>query len=216
MDDKAIARRRVVTVDPFATPSVSEVHESADGTGLEVSGWFATFHMDSENEAFLPHAFDAAIPAAMAAGLPVLHHHVKTEAPIGFVKSIEVKPAGLWGTAILPKPALGTKAFDLYEAVKSGLLHFWSVGGVWARKLIGGRVKLMCDRLIECSLTSCPANVNAQTAGVASVVGVKAIGGVWIPDDFDSRWDAAVAEHLQRRIDLVGLQLSVAAIRSRR
>jgi hypothetical protein len=46
------AADRFVTAEPNGMPSVSDVHESADGTGLEVGGWFATTHEDSDDEAF--------------------------------------------------------------------------------------------------------------------------------------------------------------------
>jgi hypothetical protein len=47
-------------------------------------------------------------------------------------------------------------------------------------------------------------------------VSVKSIGGRWVADDFAGRWDAAVAEHLRPRLDLVALRLSVAGMRGRR
>jgi HK97 family phage prohead protease len=163
----------------------------------------------------VPQAFAAAIPSAMAAGLPVLYHHQKTEAPIGFVKTCEERPGGLWGSVILPKPAIGTKAFDLYEAVKSHLLNFFSVGGLWSRTTVGGKVKLGCKRLLEVSLSSVPSNVHAQARGVTAVHGVKAIGGVWVPD-FQSRWNAAVHEHrlrdLERDLSMAELQVGVAEL----
>src|ERR1700730_1199584 len=165
VEDKGFASRPVAA-EPFGMPSVAEVHESVDGTGLEVSGWFATFHEDSESEAFVPHAFAAAIPSALEAGLPVLLHHDKKEAPIGFVKTCEERPGGLWGSVILPKPTIGTKAFDVYEAVKAHLLRFFSVGGLWQRETIGGKVLLGCKRLLEISLTNCPSNIYARASGV--------------------------------------------------
>jgi hypothetical protein len=135
------------SAEPFGMPSVAEVHESVDGSGLEVSGWFATWHEDSESEAFLPRAFQIAIVSAMAVGLSVLCHHKKSEAPIGFVTTCEERLGGLWGSVILPKPATGTKAYDIYESVKAHLLNFFSGGGLWSRTMVGGKVMLGCKRL---------------------------------------------------------------------
>jgi HK97 family phage prohead protease len=162
-------------------PTVAEVHPSVDGTGLEVSGWFATWAEDSDGEAFLPTAFDTAAPAALAVGLPVLYAHAKNEVPVGFVKSMEVRPAGLWGSIILPAPLAGTKAAEIYAAVKAKVLDKFSVGGFWIRQNIGGKVKMLCDRLVEVSLTATPTNLYARAAGVTAVRGVKAVGGVWVP-----------------------------------
>jgi HK97 family phage prohead protease len=203
------------TADPFATPSVAEVHESVDGSGLEVSGWFSTNDQDSEDEAFIPGAFSAAIPAAMAVGLPLLYHHIKTEPPIGEVKSIEERPGGLWGSVVIPRPAAGTRAATIYEALRQKLPLFFSVGGLWSRRTIAGKVFLGCKRLIEISLTSAPANVNARMAGVQAVSGVKSIGGVWVPDSFPAEWNAAVNAHrlrdLARDVELTELALDIAS-----
>jgi HK97 family phage prohead protease len=177
---KALKPRFAIT-SPGEVPSVSEVHPSVDGTGLEVSGWFATWAKDSDGEAFLPTAFDTAAPAALAVGLPVLYAHAKNEVPVGFVKSMEVRPAGLWGSIILPAPLAGTKAAEIYEAVKAKILDKFSVGGFWLRKTIGGRIKLLCDRLVEVSLTATPTNLYARAASVSAVRGVKSVGGRWLP-----------------------------------
>jgi HK97 family phage prohead protease len=214
-EDKGFASR-FVTAEPYGMPSVAEVHESADGTGLEVSGWFATWDTDSEDEAFLPKAFSGAIKSALAVGLPVLFHHAKADPPIGYVRTCEERPGGLWGSVILPRPTIGTKAYDIYAAVKSHLLNFFSVGGLWHRTMIGGKVKLGCKRLLEVSLTSQPANVNARTARVSGVVGVKSIGaGVWIPESANVRVARAVEQHAQHRSALADLQVAVGRLHLR-
>jgi HK97 family phage prohead protease len=165
---------------PGEVPSVAEVEPSTDGTGLRVSGLLATWHQDSEGEAFLPNAFDKAAPAALAAGIPVLYQHEKASVPLGYVTDLKVRHDGLWVSAILPKPS-GGRALELYEAVKAGSIRAWSCGGYWLRKNIGGKVKLLCDRLVEASLAALPINAHAGFDSVASVVGVKSYGGRWLP-----------------------------------
>src|ERR1700693_1989138 len=94
--DKGLSRFATM-VSTATVPSVSEVPNSTDGTGIELRGLFASFDRDSSGEQFLPWAFDKAIAAALAVGLPVLYAHNKGEVPIGFVKSLEVRPDGLFG-----------------------------------------------------------------------------------------------------------------------
>jgi len=203
-------------------PTVHEVASSADGTGLELSGYFATWDVDSDDEAFLPAAFNASLPAALTLGIPVLYNHLKNEAPIGFVKNAEIRPGGLWGSLILPKPVVGTKAFDIYSAIQTGSMGnlSFSVGGLWERLNIGGKVKLLCRRLMECSITSIPTNVFATATGVKSAVGVKSIGGggpdaLWVAQSMSSRqqlaaWNAhARHRSLEAAIAGVSLELSV-------
>jgi HK97 family phage prohead protease len=199
------------SIAPGEIPRVTELHESTDGTGLEISGLFATWDEDSANESFLPNAFDAAIGPFMKNPV-VLHHHNKHEPPIGFVKEIKVTPQGLWGSIILPAPTVGTKAFDCYHAVKAGLLSTFSVGGLWIRHNIGGRVKLMCRRLLEISLTSQPANPFALAGGVTAVQGVKSIGGEWLPDrpGLNEQIAAAVIGHEADKLTLDLLRYELA------
>lgn len=160
----------------YGIPRAFEVKPSVDGTGLELSGWFATWDVDSEDEAFIPQAFDKSLPAAMKLGVPVLYHHNKNEAPIGLVTSAEIRPEGLFGTVVLPKPEVSTKAFDIYAAVKSGKIPLaFSVGGLWQRLNIGGKVKLICERLLELSITPVATNGFAKPTAIASVVGVKGL-----------------------------------------
>jgi HK97 family phage prohead protease len=200
-----------VPVTPYEIPSVTEVHESTDGTGLEISGLFATWHEDSANESFLPNAFDAAIPDFLKNPV-VLYMHQKTEAPIGFVKSIGVTARGLEGSIILPAPVAGTKAFAVYQAVKAGLVRAFSVGGLWERINIGGKTKLMCKRLLEISLAPQPTNLHALAGGVAAVQGVKSIGGQWRPEkpSINEQIQTAVLEHKMKKfsLDLLRWELS--------
>jgi len=78
-------KSRFGTLVPGSIPSVAEVPASADGTGVEPQGLFATFHDDSAEEAFLPYAFDGAVASALSLGLPVLWCHDKMSVPNGFV-----------------------------------------------------------------------------------------------------------------------------------
>jgi HK97 family phage prohead protease len=206
----------IVAAAPGQVPSVKEVHQSVDGTGLEMTGYFATWDEDSMNEAFVPRAFDNAIADFMRNPV-VLYHHKKDEAPIGFVKSCEVLPHGLYGSVILPKPAPGTKAWDIFNGVKDNLIRSFSVGGIWQRHEVGGRVKLFCERLLELSLTPVAINQYALSDGVAAVQGVKAFGTEWVPEH---QWDAKQAEalewlavqRLKPQLELAELRLDVAAV----
>jgi HK97 family phage prohead protease len=205
----------LLAIAPGEIPTVKELHSAAGGEGLEVSGMAATWDEDTADEAFLPNAFDAAISNYLQYNPVVLHHHEKSSPPIGFCRECKVTPRGLWVACILPAPTVGTKAFDIYHAVKARLISTWSVGGLWDRVNIGGKVKLMCKRLLELSLTSQPTNQYAQADSVVAVHGVKSIGGVWMPDS-RSRWDAAIAEHrlrdLDRDLGLLELELDVCAL----
>lgn len=129
---------RFSTAAPNEIPSVAEVQPSADGTGLQVSGMFATWDPDSEGESFLPNAFDTAAPAALAAGIPVLYQHEKASVPMGYVTDMQVRRDGLWGSAILPKPS-GGRALELYEAVKAGSIRAWSVAAFGLESTSRGR-----------------------------------------------------------------------------
>jgi hypothetical protein len=170
----------------------------------------------------LPNAFNTSLPAALAVGMPVLYHHRKDEAPIGFVKAAEIKRDGLWGSIILPAPVVGTKAFDIYQSVKAKLIPFqFSVGGVWKRLNVGGRVRLLCERLLEVSLTPCATNQYAKPTGVSSVIGVKAMDGEWLPASMtvNERINRRIAAHrlakAKQDLALVALTLDVAALRAR-
>ena len=193
----------------MSVPSVTEVHESADGTGLELSGLFATWDEDSAGEAFLPNAFDAAIGDFLKNPV-VLFMHDKKSPPIGFVKSIYATARGLEGSVILPAPAPGTKAYDIYQSAKAGLIRSFSVGGMWLRKTIGGKVKLLCSRLLEISLAPQPVNLHALAGSVTAVQGVKAIGGEWVPMlGITEQINRAVLEHELNKIDLALMRLEL-------
>src|SRR5438105_4624981 len=120
--DKSLASRFANMATSDAVPSVREVPNSIDGTGLEVSGLFATFDTDSDGEEFFSWGFDDAIASAMELGLPVLYAHKRNEVPVGYVKSLEVRPEGLFGSIILPAPLPGSKAAEVYAAVRSKVL----------------------------------------------------------------------------------------------
>jgi HK97 family phage prohead protease len=165
-------------------PSVKELHTARDSEGLEVSGWLATWDEDSAAEAFISSAFDKALPQYLALNPVVLHNHRKDDPPCGRVVSAHIdKKRGLYGTVLLPKPEIGTKAMEVYSAVRAGLLKSFSVGGLWRRINVGGKVHLICERLVEVSLAGTPTNQFAVADGVASVRDVKSLGGVWVPAD---------------------------------
>jgi hypothetical protein len=71
---------------------------------------------------------------------------------------------------------------------------------------------------LEISLTS-QQQISSHADSVVALQGVKAIGGMWLPD-CDSRWNAAVAEHRLHELELnLGMaehELAVLGISSRR
>jgi HK97 family phage prohead protease len=123
---------------------------------------------------FCPWAFDEAVASAMELGLPVLYAHKRNEVPVGYVKSLEVRPEGLFGSIILPAPLPGSKAAEVYAAVKSKVLDKFSVGGFWSRLNVGNKVKLICDRLVEISLAG---TVTIRTAAPPASLRCKASRG---------------------------------------
>jgi HK97 family phage prohead protease len=211
--DKSLSRFATMA-SSSDVPSVREVPNSVDGTGLEIAGMFASFDEDSSGEQFLSWAFDDAIAGALKHGLPVLYAHKRNEVPVGYVKSLEVRPTGLFGSMILPAPLAGTKAAEIYAAVKSKVLDKFSIGGFWSRLNVGGKIYLLCDRLLECSLTSTPTAAGTRATSVSSVTGVKSVDGVWLP--VRSRFDTAVYEHrlrdLGRAVALLELELDLAPL----
>jgi HK97 family phage prohead protease len=196
-----------VSALPLDIPSVKELHTARDSEALEVSGWLATWDEDSSAEAFISSAFDKALPQYLALNPVVLHNHNKNEPPCGRVVSAHIdKARGLYGTVLLPKPEISTKAMEVYSAVKNGLLKSFSVGGIWKRINVGGKVHLICERLVEVSLAGTPTNQFAVADGVASVRDVKSLGGVWVPADQFAGLKAA-----QEGLALADARLSLAA-----
>lgn len=194
-------------------PTVKELHSAVDGDGLAISGWFATWDEDTHSEAFVPGAFDTALPNFLQNNPVALLSHDKKSPPIGRVTDAYVVPAkGLFGTIVLPKPEVGTKAMEAYSAVKNKILTNFSVGGHWDRIKIGDRTKLFCRRLLEVSLCSVPVNQWAVADGVTSVVGVKAFGDEWVPaaeyQQHASDWLAV--QRLRPQLELAALRLTVA------
>ena len=151
----------------------------------------------------------------------MLHQHDKKSPAIGFVTSARVEPSkGVYGTCVLPKPEVGTKAMEIYSAVKNGLVKGFSVGGFWQRYQDGlGRTKLKCKRLLEVSLTGLPVNEYALAdGGITAVQGVKSIGSEWLTvPDYDQRLQDAqewlAAKRAERQLALIDLRLTVAELR---
>src|SRR4051794_16343806 len=115
--DKALGSRFVTS----NFPTVEEITAAADNEGIELSGVFANHLTDSENESFAVGAWDESLPRALKARIPVLWHHDRG-LPIGFVKEARITPQGLVGSVVIPKPEVGTQAFEIYSALKSGAI----------------------------------------------------------------------------------------------
>jgi hypothetical protein len=115
-------------------------------------------------------------------GLPVLYAHKRNEVPGGYVKSLEVRQEGRFGSIILPAPLPGSKAAEIYAAAKFKVLDKFLVGGFWSRIRVGNKVKLICDRLVEISLAGTVTNPYSRASSVVAVQGIKGL-----VTDFGSR-----------------------------
>jgi HK97 family phage prohead protease len=175
-------------------PRVTELHDPVNGEAIEISGWLANWLEDSESEQFDRKAFDTSLENFLLGGNAIALWHHDRNLPIGEVVAAEVLPNGLYGTIRLPRPEVGTKAFEVYQAAKAGLAKGFSVGAKFARKIIGGKVHVFCERLLEVSLTPIPVGQFAVADDVKSRRDVKAFDGEWLPVREAARRQALVAD----------------------
>lgn len=146
------------------------------------AGYAATFgpQADRQNDVISPHAFDATLAAwsARGFGLPLLWMHDQSQ-PIGAITAAAVDDVGLSVTGRL---AIDTEAGQrAYALAQTGGLSM-SVAFI-ARpsdvRSVGGVQVIDVLDLIEVSLVSVPANVDARLSGV------KALADCVTPTDFE-------------------------------
>jgi HK97 family phage prohead protease len=197
-----------MNVEGGRLPTITELPDPVDGDGLLVSGYFATWQTDSEEERFARHAFDQSLPAFLRGGNPVaLWNHRKGEAPIGRVTAAELRRDGLYGSILVPRPMAGTKSFELYSAIKSKLVNGFSVSGLFDKfRDTAGNVNIICRRIFEVSLTPCPVGASAVADSVVSVSGAKCIDGEWRTNESEALQDAVTG------LALTDVRLKVAAM----
>ena len=104
---------------------------------------------------------------------------------------------GLWIEAVMPRPQDGSFAAEVWQAAKRGIVKAFSLGragcDLTRRAFRRSSEVVGCD-LREMSLRGI--GVNGLTLADATPTAAKSVGGIWLPDTFSSRWDAAVvAEH---------------------
>jgi HK97 family phage prohead protease len=196
-------------------PQVADLHAPAGGDALVVSGFAATFDLDRQGDVFEPWALDKALQTYMATNPVVLFAHDKKRPPIGKVIDARIdRQRGLWVKALLPRPAAGTWAAGVWEAVKQGLLKAFSVGGRWFRLPADGYSRIIGADLHEISLAPVAVNGFAHATNVDEVRHVKAMSDGRFEDAVRAEREreqvASVREKLARvelALDLVELNL---------
>jgi HK97 family phage prohead protease len=199
-------------------PNVNELHAAENAEGLLLSGYVSTPTLDRANDVVNPHALKAAVAKYLATNPVLLWQHRLSLPPLGKVLSARIDSRGIFITALLPKPAPGTFAWDVYSAVKNGVARGLSLGGSFYREARRGFAEVTNMELREMSL--CSLSVGHDTL-VDSVVPteVKSLGdGLWVPASatVTEQIAARTRHHRQRQIsdalDQLGLELSTRLI----
>jgi hypothetical protein len=196
-------------------PNVKDLHPALNGEGLLLRGWASDWREDRVGDTIAPFALDVAIKRFMATNPVLLYSHKLALPPIGKILSLEVDPArGLYVEAVMPRPAEGGFAGQVWESAKNQLLRAFSIGGKFLRT-IGS--KIVDVDLREISL--CSVSINPYTvADSVEPTEVKALGDQWVPvaSTINARINAVVRQHSNRRdLDLALLKLSVASMHAR-
>lgn len=199
-------------------PDVKTLHPALNGEGLLLTGWASTWNLDRAGDRINPFALDHAVKQYMATNPVLLWSHKYTLPPIGRVLKARIdRTKGVWIEAVMPRPPDGTFAAEVWNAAKAGIVKALSLGAVWLRSHAKGFQEIIGADLRDISL--CSIGVNGLTlADAITPTAAKCVGGVWLPDDFSSRWSAAVHQHrrrdLERDLGMVELELAVAELRA--
>lgn len=182
--------------------------ELEDGD-LILEGWAAEFEgIDRQGENFAPGAFERGIRAFLDGPATLAYHH-KHDHVLGTVLDLrEVPGRGLWmrarvDGAIRNHPVLGT----IYSQIKRGTLRALSVGGFFRRVLTPAGYRIGDMDFTEISVTGVPVHAKPAFAVVAG----KALEIERERQALEHEWYAEAT----RRLDLVGLTLTVAEMRMR-
>lgn len=183
-------------------PDVRDLAPALDGDALVLTGYAATLDLDRVNDRFDRRALADALTTYMATNPVVLFAHDKGKPPIGKVLEARVDAKGLWCRVLLPRPAAGTWASDIWHSARQGLLKAFSVGGRWSREAAAGYSRIVRADLHEISLAPVAVNGHAFASSVQQVQHVKAFSdGTFVPVDSDpiDVWDARIAAAEFRR-----------------
>jgi hypothetical protein len=200
--------------DNKPVPSVALLPAAVEKEGVTLEGWFCRFDaIDSERDRFSILGMDDAMTRYMANNPVVLLNHKRSALPVGKCLSAEITPEGVRGKVLIPKAILGA-AGEIYEAAKNGLLHTFSLSGLWDHVTGSDGIKqLLAKRIVEVSVCATPVGETATRIGGPSVVAVKAIGDAWVPA---AEYEEAIAlQALSRELALAELTFDVAALLQR-
>ena len=142
------------TVEPL------EVKSLGDGT-LLLKGIAATFgpELDRQDERFDAASFKRAWERFVNGPAPVVCLNHRLGDLLGRIVSHRYVGDAVEVEVEVPKPADGAPALqNAYRLARAGLLSGFSVGGKWARKIIGGETVLFAKELVELSLAPVPAS----------------------------------------------------------
>lgn len=182
------------------------VIELGDGD-LLLRGYAANYGLDLEDEAFAPGAFKAGIDKFLSSGNSPLAWHHKADVILGKVTKLEEHPGkGLWMEAVMTKPPESSPHFWVYEGVKRGILRGLSVGGFFVRE----GAKIVRAALTEISITGRPIGDTSFDVVPYSDAGAKALVLAEIKSE-----KAALAGVIGHRLDYIGRELDLAAMRIR-
>lgn len=154
------------TVEPM------EVKSMGDGT-LLLRGVAATFgdELDRTGERFDRESFRRAFDRFMAGPAVVTFNH-RLGQVLGRVLSHSYQGDRVEVEVEVPRPAEGTpELMNAYKLLRAGILRGFSVGGKWARKVMGGDTVLFPSELVELTIAGVPANRMAtfDLAGIKSL-----------------------------------------------
>jgi HK97 family phage prohead protease len=195
-------------------PTVNELHAAENAEGLLLSGYVSTPTLDRANDVVNPHALKAAVAKYLRTNPVLLWAHKLSLPPLGKVLNARIDSRGIFIEALLPRPAPGTFAAEIYNAVKNGVARGLSLGGSFYREARRGFAEVTDMELREISL--CSLSVGHDTL-VDSVVPteVKSLGdGLWVDASasVNEQIAARVRHHCHRQleasIDQLGLELS--------
>ena len=196
-------------------PNVNNLHPALNGEGLLLTGWAGRWELDRAGDIINSHAMDKAVEQYMSTNPVLLWSHKYALPPIGRVLKMTIdRGTGVYIEAVMPRPPDGSFASEIWHAAKSGIVKAFSLGASWIRSHAKGYQEIVGADLRECSL--CSIGVNGLTlADAITPTAAKSIGGVWLPDNFSTRWNSAVRERrlhdLTRDLAMLELQTDVAA-----
>lgn len=198
-------------MNPSDIPSVADLYPAADNDGLLLKGYAATWNRDRIGDEFNPYSLDRTVKAYLATNPVLLFNHNYGFPAIGRVLNAEIhRDKGLWVECLMPKPAPGGLASEIWDAAKNGILRAFSVGGKWFKQDKGSHNAIMDADLIEISL--CNVGVNPDTFATAiAPTEVKCIGAGYMDP---AAYDAAVGD-ARERLALAEAQMSLAEIITR-